>query len=636
MYPAQTARSRTVQRGAALLAFMLVMVVGASFVLVTNLNAAARQYVRRGQSTDVLQQAKEALIGYAVRYPEIAAEAGEEAGPGFLPCPDTDNDGRSNPGDATDPTDDPCESFVGRLPWSDLGLPDLRDHAGERLWYAVSDKYAFDPADDDKVLNSDTQGTLFVDGVSQVVAVILAPGPALPVQDRAGAPLLAQNYLEDANYQAADPHFVSHGTGDFNDQVVFITRTELMRPVEKRVLGEAEEILNSYREDAGRFPGLAPAKWAPTELDYDAEDESEGQLGFNDLDEVFETEFSVSWNIQDGTPFPLEATATMSDWNSFAPITVNLQSPYFGTEPSFSKGECTWTQRDAVKCNGRATDDDAQTKTVAIPIQVLGINTAVSLSGSMKRHYDFDILIPKEAAVTVSGGVRTRDLEVEAPEDPPVELPDGTVATLTVTEFGTLSGNVNISLPFIGTIAVSVLLAADESGGVSLGAAATIPFLGTIQVPIASGSVEDGMTTYTNTITDTAHGEIRVSGVRYDPGVGDEIPAWLVDNEWHKLIYVAYAGIENPPGGASPCEVGVNCIELAGVSSPTNNKRAIVLIAGAALTPATFVQDREASPDIADFFEDANGTVLDGQFDRKGLAETFNDQVRIVAEAPTP
>jgi hypothetical protein len=30
---------------------------------------------------------------------------------------------------------------LGRLPWKTLGLPDLRDGHGERLWYAVSTKY---------------------------------------------------------------------------------------------------------------------------------------------------------------------------------------------------------------------------------------------------------------------------------------------------------------------------------------------------------------------------------------------------------------------------------------------------------------------------------------------------------------
>ena len=62
-------------------------------------------------------------------------------GPGYLPCPDTDGDGWA---EATCGSLDGASgqaSRLGLLPWKTLGLPDLRDGYGERLWYAVSSKY---------------------------------------------------------------------------------------------------------------------------------------------------------------------------------------------------------------------------------------------------------------------------------------------------------------------------------------------------------------------------------------------------------------------------------------------------------------------------------------------------------------
>jgi hypothetical protein len=83
-----------------------------------------------------LAQAREALVAYAAERPIDGI-----VGPGYLPCPDADDDGWA---------ESTCGSLsghlgqaerLGRLPWKTLGLPDLRDGAGERLWYAVSTRH---------------------------------------------------------------------------------------------------------------------------------------------------------------------------------------------------------------------------------------------------------------------------------------------------------------------------------------------------------------------------------------------------------------------------------------------------------------------------------------------------------------
>jgi hypothetical protein len=78
-----------------------------------------------------------------------------------------------------------CPSYIGRLPWKTLGLPDLRDESGERLWYALSPNYRDNAAVEP--LNSAKPGQIAVAGTQPaagLVALIIAPGTAVA---RAGA-----------------------------------------------------------------------------------------------------------------------------------------------------------------------------------------------------------------------------------------------------------------------------------------------------------------------------------------------------------------------------------------------------------------------------------------------------------------
>ncbi len=91
----------------------------------------------REQASDrVLLQAREALVAYA-----SDRSISRELGPGYLPCPDLDDDGWAESTCGSLTGDVGQAQRIGRLPWKTLGLPDLRDGDGERLWYAVSTKY---------------------------------------------------------------------------------------------------------------------------------------------------------------------------------------------------------------------------------------------------------------------------------------------------------------------------------------------------------------------------------------------------------------------------------------------------------------------------------------------------------------
>lgn len=127
-------RARQSGTGFVLVALFLVAVLASLAALGRGAfnGAAERQRI----TERALAQAREALIAYAAERPIDAA-----VGPGYLPCPDADDDGWA---------ETTCGSLsghlgqgerLGRLPWKTLGLPDLRDGSGERLWYAVSTRH---------------------------------------------------------------------------------------------------------------------------------------------------------------------------------------------------------------------------------------------------------------------------------------------------------------------------------------------------------------------------------------------------------------------------------------------------------------------------------------------------------------
>ena len=118
------------QRGAALLLLLLMLVIASTYIMVTRLQVNASAAERAQHDALVLAQARDALIGYAAK---------DSNRPGELPCPDFNNDGQILITD--DYSGSNCKTLVGWLPWKTLGLPDLHDSSGERLWYALSDDF---------------------------------------------------------------------------------------------------------------------------------------------------------------------------------------------------------------------------------------------------------------------------------------------------------------------------------------------------------------------------------------------------------------------------------------------------------------------------------------------------------------
>jgi hypothetical protein len=237
------------QAGYGMLLALVVLVLGSLYGLMQGLSEATAQNKREDHDQAVLRQARDALIAYA---------ALRDTRPGALPCPDLNDNGIMGGPHPTnvawnvpEPFGTACnvpQNRTGRLPWRTLDLPDLRDSAGERLWYALSNN--FRNISSNKI-NSDVRGELTVTGLApqnEVIAVIFAPGAALSVggvaQDRSPAGRnIAANYLEGENGDTVNDLFATLTAcvsadcpaGPFNDKVLVIRARDLFPVVENMV-----------------------------------------------------------------------------------------------------------------------------------------------------------------------------------------------------------------------------------------------------------------------------------------------------------------------------------------------------------------------------------------------------------------
>ncbi len=244
-------RLQRIQLGAALLIFLVLLVMGGLTYVVSSFSPESIE-ARRAQTTHIaLVQAREALIGYALKYRDAqAAKDADSSGEddramyGYLPLPDLGSSRNQNLDPACrDASNNPLEgcdantftglafdakgigpTVVGRFPWRTLGTGPLRDGHGECLWLIVSSLHSRiqGPTPLLPPMNWDTLGQLDVvvaNGANALVsalasaherpvAIIFAPGPPLPGQDRStsstddvrqcGGNYTTANYLDPA------------------------------------------------------------------------------------------------------------------------------------------------------------------------------------------------------------------------------------------------------------------------------------------------------------------------------------------------------------------------------------------------------------------------------------------------------
>lgn len=265
------------QQGAGLLLLLMPLSLLAALSLLQWPQPEAQLAARAAATATSLARAREALLAWALLYPEQH----QDMPPGYLPCPDQNGDGNAEP---------VCgrkgENRLGRLPWRTLGLPPLRDGAGECLWYAVSGSYKNNPKlalssdSDGKLVLQDRQRRTVVGGRARerALAVIIAPGVALPGQRRGarghnavcGAADVAA-YLESANGFGGDKSTTLSAQvpataidAQFNDVLLALTPADFQpvyRRMDRWVANRVAVCLERYgRANGHKLPWMVPVQ----------------------------------------------------------------------------------------------------------------------------------------------------------------------------------------------------------------------------------------------------------------------------------------------------------------------------------------------------------------------------------------
>lgn len=293
------------QRGAVLLVGLVILMVAMASGLMALFSQRMGETRKEAQTAQALAQAKQGLLGYAwnaawwgsAERGCITSTATECARPGDLPCPDLHSEADPASGQSGSSTGNPCPAnALGRLPWRTLGLPDLRDGSGERLWYARSERFrnrnrftaGAGPLNPDTAFGQITvrasDGVGFLHQASPVagtgtgaVAIIIAPGSPLRrlnnvQQNRSsGNFLTAAHYLDcwgssgcgiedNANFVSGSPTngFVAgpiRAGGEIvvNDRILTISRDEILAGMNQAVANQVASLLNAFYVSSNRY-----------------------------------------------------------------------------------------------------------------------------------------------------------------------------------------------------------------------------------------------------------------------------------------------------------------------------------------------------------------------------------------------
>ncbi|WP_301102180.1 hypothetical protein [Propionivibrio sp.] len=259
------------QHGAALLILMLLFFLAATSLILGQSGSYGARTKFDKTTSAALAQAKEALIGRA---------ATDNNHPGSLTCPDINDDGQA------DVSFGNCTLYIGRFPWKTLNLPELLDGNGDRLWYALSPGLRDNPAAEP--INPQKPLELTLDGIPNIAAIIFSPGTPLANQSgrRSNA---VTDYLDGSNNDGNFDYISGPLSATFNDKVLTITRDDIFRTVNQRVLAEIRGPddnppgspnwgLRRYYANNATFP------WADSGIDGNGDPgTTTGKLPYNDF-----------------------------------------------------------------------------------------------------------------------------------------------------------------------------------------------------------------------------------------------------------------------------------------------------------------------------------------------------------------
>ena len=468
--------------------------------------------------------------------------------------------------DYTVGADNPCTTLRGWLPHTALGSTQIRDASGERLWFALTDGYHKGHS---AILNSETQGDLRLDGTADIVAVIIAP--MAPLDDNGARP------------GAADPHdaqtdvgaYLEEGNAD-GDLTTFLTEAAGSGELNDRIVAVTRAELMAMVEKrvlgevaralSGYLAGADALPWL-TPLQDPATSPFKASLGTRAGHLSFH---------QVGETF--ETARFRGRWDlPNADITIEGDSVSNGDmtagDHNISNGlgatggpQCLFTDKLQVNCSGyeESTGD------------------CNGESGTLiRRTYDF-VFTGEDAVLQKpkTSQFRRRRVRINKPSSPD-DIPLGSNITFTITD-------VALSGPELG----------NQCGKGTL--------------------INDGDTT----------GFMQVAKIRWELGAGEEIPQWILQQQWHHQLYVAYADPLKPSNSPTDCSAGSTCLSLSGVT-PSDDKRAVVVLAGNELAG----QNRDTWS-VSAYYEEANTSLGDDAFKTADAGATFNDRVRVVTLSP--
>lgn len=279
-------KNKLPQKGVIFLALVLVLFVTGSTLMLGALNNRQDAYLtQQAELHEQLEIAKANLLAYLAN---SNALFGDTQGPGFFPCPDTNNDGVAeaicNPTNTTLPA---CNSntsrpgpLVGRLPeyveqsGHRIALSDYNKDLDRQFWYVLGPRYIYHTTTSTsrrsrlRTSTSITVSTpgpacmrMYLDGTGGYVAFIIAPGETLGTQNRADNPTLYANYLDGQNGANNYYYYTSYAANPetFNDRIIGITLEEYVKAVGIRVAIESKQEMDVYypSRDPDAYPSNA-------------------------------------------------------------------------------------------------------------------------------------------------------------------------------------------------------------------------------------------------------------------------------------------------------------------------------------------------------------------------------------------
>ena len=688
--------SRRRQSGVALLAFSVLLAIVSVGLVVDKLTTrTSGNTARERNSSEVLAQVKADLIAWSVSHPTE---------PGRLPWPDRNGDGNYDGTSDCVTTGFVNGHLLGRLPHAGDVTPCeaatmggyREDSYGEPLWYAVSRNLLWNRGQGsaDPPINPglqdggasypwltvrDQNGNVLS---NRVAAVIIAPGPVVGNQARGATAPNPNQFLDSVTVGAttydnsdADLDFIVYpdsrktpsNTDAFNDQLVYITIDELMRPVEKRVLGDAAVALQNYRDNRGRFPWLSPFR---DPLSATGGDTLTGRIEAFDSNDITDNDANFPPSIGDGD---LIVNVTRRTFWVVKERDSSVEVDLYGSH-DFQIGDAynllpshngIWGQREghipfidlaASESHAVATgftlswsNGTSATPPDCLPLTFpwwLGI-TAGGCTQMQNSYQSGSFVQPQPTVPTPAAAngecIWTNINSVDcychsATCDQTTEVRSNAY-TVDVLCVGACGGPlVTLSLPVQRTLTYTF----DYSG---TGTTTSVGNVKTRQVTNTAPEsivMQDQITVlgidytiWTGTV-DVPAGSYAMDGIYFDIEDNTEFPGYFFTNLWHHYIYAKIAAdhvaINTITGNPSTdsCTPGTDCVNLQVAATPTRNELQAVLVgAGSQLTG----QNR-ANGNMSDYFESSNAVQANDTVDRDIAAATFNDQIRVIRPNP--